>query len=346
MKNQAMVMTDVRKFELQDIPMPKIGADEIGVQIKSIGICGSDMGFFDGKAFSIFPNSLPFVLGHEAAGQVYEVGSEVTDFKPGDRVALEPGIPCGKCEYCQTGRYNLCSHVKFLATPPYEGAMKRYISYPAFKAYKIPDCMSYTAGALCEPLSVGIHAVQRGRVSVGKTVTILGGGCIGMSTLLAAKAWGASRIIVCDLFDSHLEKAEKLGATDVINSKNEDAVKKIMELTDGIGTDVVFETAGNAITAAQTSYIVRNGGTIVMVGNIMNDVPFSFRQIYRKEAEVRGVFRYANTYPVAIQAISTERIKVEDIVSAVFPFEKSQEAFAEAIDNKVNCVKAVITIDD
>lgn len=346
MKNQAMVMTDVRKFELQDIPMPEVKPDEIGVKVRSISICGSDMGFFDGKAFSIFPDSLPFVLGHEVAGEVYEVGSNVTDFKVGDRVCLEPGVPDCTCEFCMTGRYNMCKNVKFLATPPYEGAMKRYISYPAFKAFKLADNMSFTAGALCEPLSVGLHAVRRGRVSVGKTVTILGGGAIGMCTLLAAKAYGASRIIVCDLFDSHLDKALELGATDVINSGNVDPIEKIKELTGGEGTDVVFETAGAPITASQTAYIVKTGGTIVMVGNILKEVPFSFRQLYRKEAEVRAVFRYTNTYPIAIQAISTGRIDVEKLVSSVFPFEKSEEAFIEAIDNKVNCVKAVITIDD
>ena len=282
MKNQAQVMTDVRKFELKDVEMPVVGADEVGIKVKAVGICGSDMGFFDGKAFSIFPNSLPFVLGHECAGEVYEVGSNVKGFKVGDRVAVEPGVPCGKCEYCESGKYNLCPDVRFMATPPYNGCLKRYISHPAHKTYLIKDNMSYTEGALVEPLSVGIHAVQRGRVTVGQTVAILGGGCIGMCTLLAAKAWGASRIIVADLFDSHLEKAKAIGATDVINSGNTDAIEEIMKLTDQKGADVVFETAGNPITAGQTAYIVKNGGTIVMVGNILKEVPFSFRQLYRK----------------------------------------------------------------
>lgn len=345
MKNQAMVMTDVRKFELQDIDMPKIGPDEVGVEVKNVGICGSDMHFFEGKAFQIFPNSLPFVLGHECGGVIYAVGENVKHLKVGDRVALEPGVPCGKCEFCESGRYNLCPDVVFMATPPHEGALKRYLSYPAHKAYKLPDNMSTLAGTLVEPLSVGIHAVERGEISVGKTVAILGAGCIGLCTLLAAKAWGASRIIVCDLFDSHLQKALELGATDVINSKETDAVARIDELTGGIGVDVVFETAGAAATAAQTSYIVKRGGTIVMVGNIFNDVPFSFRNLYKKEAQVRAVFRYRNTYPMAIQAVSTGRIDPMGIVSAQYPFEESQKAFEHAVDDKLNCVKAVINLD-
>lgn len=240
MKNQAMVMTDVRKFEKLEIPMPVIGDNEVGVQICDVGICGSDMHFYEGNAFHIFPNSLPFILGHECAGIVYETGKDVRHLKPGDRVAVEPGVSCGKCEFCQDGRYNLCPEVKFLATPPYEGALKKYISYPAHKAYPIPDHMTTQEGALIEPLSVGIHAVVQGQVGMGKTVAILGGGCIGLCTLLAAKAWGASRMIVADLFDSRLEKALEIGATDVVNSKATDGVEKILELTAGEGADVVF----------------------------------------------------------------------------------------------------------
>lgn len=346
MKNQAMVMTDVRKFALQDVAMPQVGPDDVGIAMKSIGICGSDMGFFDGKAFSLFPDSLPFILGHEGAGIVYEVGANVKHLKAGDRVAIEPGVPCGKCEFCQSGRYNLCVQVVFMATPPVNGCMQRYISHPAHKIYKLPDNMSYMEGALVEPLSVGIHAVRRGHVSVGKTVTIMGGGCIGMCTLLAAKAWGASRIIVCDLFESHLKKALEIGATDVINSRERNAVEEIMRLTENVGTDVVFETAGSPVTAEQTSHVVKKGGTIVIVGNILKEVPFSFRNLYKKEAEVRAVFRYNNTYPIAIGAISAGTLCATDIVTNEFDFTEAEEAFHTALDDKENCVKCVINLND
>ncbi|MCI8596898.1 MAG: NAD(P)-dependent alcohol dehydrogenase [Lachnospiraceae bacterium] len=347
MKNQAVVMTDTRVFEIQDVPMPEIGDDEVGIAVKDVSICGSDMHFFDGGAYSIFPKetALPFVLGHEVGGEVYAVGKNVKNVKIGDRVAVEPGVPCGKCDYCRSGRYNLCPDVVFLATPPVQGALKRYISYPAHSVYTIPDNMSTMEAALCEPLSVGLSAVRTGEVTVGSSVVILGGGCIGLCTLLAAKAYGATRIIVTDLFDFHLEKALELGATDVVNSKNEDAVAKIQELTGGKGVDVVFETAGSPYTAAQTSEIVGRGGTIIMVGNIMQETPFSFRNMYKKGATLKSIFRYCNTYPIAIQAIASGRIDVKKIVSAEFDFEHSQAAFEEATDNKVNCVKAVIHVE-
>lgn len=344
MKNQAMVMTDVRTFQLQDVPMPTVAPGEVGVQVMDVGICGSDMHFYEGHAFHIFPDSLPFVLGHECAGVVYEVGQGVTHLQVGDKVALEPGVPCGKCEFCEGGRYNLCPDVVFLATPPYEGALKRCISHPAHKAYRMPESMSTLEGALIEPLSVGIHAANRGEVKNGHSVAILGGGCIGLCTLLAAKAWGATRIIVSDLFDNRLQKAKELGATDVVNSQDTDAVQAILELTNGAGVDVVFETAGIPVTAAQTSHIVRRGGTIVLVGNVFDDVPFSFRNLYKKEAQVRSVFRYCNTYPMAIQAVASGRIDVKSIVSARFPFERSKEAFDLSVDDKLNCIKTVITM--
>ncbi len=346
MNNIAAVMTGIRKFEFQEIPMPKVGKGEVGITVKDIGICGSDMHFFNGDAMKIFPNSLPFILGHEIGGYIYEVGEDVSNFAVGDKVALEPGVPCCKCEMCQSGRYNLCKDVVFLATPPYNGGMQRYISYPAFKTYKLPDNLSTLEGAMMEPLSVGLHAVRRGEVKLGDSIAILGGGCIGMMTLLAAKAHGAARIIVTDVANSHLDKALELGATDVINSKDSDPVEMINQLTGGIGVDVVFETAGIPATAAQTSYIVKWGGTIVMVGNILPEVSYSFRNIYRKEAQIKGVFRYHSTYPIAIQAVSTGKINVKSIVTGVCDFMDSHAAFVNSLDNKDHCIKNVIHIND
>lgn len=345
MENIAAVMTDIRKFEFKKVPMPSIGNGEVGIAVKDVGICGSDMHFFNGDAQKIFPNALPFILGHECGGVIYEIGTGVEGLKVGDKVAIEPGVPCGKCEFCQDGRYNLCKKVRFMATPPYNGGLQKYISFPAQNVYKLPDNVSTMEGALLEPLSVGLHAVQRGEVSLGNSVAILGGGCIGMCTLLAAKAFGAARIIVTDIMDSHLNKALEIGATDVVNSKRDDVIKKIDELTGGAGVDVVFETAGIAATASQTSYIVKRGGTIVMVGNILGDVPYSFRNIYIKEAQVRGVFRYHSTYPMAIQAVSSGRIEIKSIVTGVYDFEKAADGFIQALDNKEQCIKNVIHID-
>lgn len=345
MNNVAAVMTDIRKFEFQEVPMPVVKQGEVGIAVKDVGICGSDMHFFNGDAQKIFPNALPFILGHECGGVVYEVGEGVEHLNVGDKVAIEPGVPCGKCDMCQTGRYNLCKKVRFMATPPYNGGLQRYISYPAHKVYQLPETMSTLEGALLEPLSVGLHAAARGEVGLGNSVAILGGGCIGMCTLLAAKAYGAARIIVADIAQSRLDKALSLGATDAVNSGTEDAVERINEITGGEGVDVVFETAGIAATAAQTSYVVKRGGTVVVVGNIFGEVPYSFRNIYIKEAQIKGVFRYHSTYPTAIEAVASGRIAVGQIVTGIYAFADVAEGFAQALDNKEQCLKNVIHID-
>ena len=181
-----------------------------------------------------------FMLGHECAGTVVEVGAGVEDLKVGDRVALEPGITCGKCEACKSGHYNLCPDVVFLATPPVQGCNEEYIAFPADMCFKLPENVSTKEGALIEPLSVGFYAAEQGAVNTGDTVIILGAGCIGLVTLLACKAHGAGQIIVADLVDARLEKAMELGATAVVNSGKEDIFAKVQELTGGRGFDVVY----------------------------------------------------------------------------------------------------------
>ena len=340
MENRAAYLVGARKIEIRPCPMPIIDDDSVGIRIKDIGICGTDLHKY--KSGHVSGGALPWILGHEAGGVVYEVGKNVRHLAVGDRVAIEPGHPCGKCETCKSGRYNLCTSVRFLAAAPYPGVLCEYISYPASLAFKLPDNVSTMEGALVEPLSVGLHATARGDVRLGQTIAILGGGSIGMCTLLSAKARGASRIIVVDLFESHLKKALELGATDVVNASECDAVQALLQLTDGRGADIVFETAGCASTMAQTCHVVKVGGTIVAVGDVMGDVSYCFRNIYLREAQIIGVFRYCNTYPTAINAIASGAIDIKQIVSSEFGFEHTQEAFEAAAFDKTNCIKAVV----
>ncbi len=345
MKNKAVFMVKAKQFEIQEIPMPTVGDDEVGVQMKHVGICGSDAHLFELGGIPTRETKLPLILGHECAGVVYEVGKNVKHLAVGDTVALEPGLPCGKCEYCLSGRYNLCPDVQFMAVPPYDGAMRKYMSYPAYMAFKLPEGMSTLEGALIEPLAVGIHAVKQGEVSMGDSITVLGGGCIGLATLLAAKAWGASKAIVADLVESRLELALKIGADYVINPLKDDTIKKAMELTDGKGTNQVFETAGNKITYAQTSHLVGRGGTVVIVGNLFDEVPYSFRNLYIKEAQIKTVFRYRNIFPAAIESVASGRIDIKSIVTKVYPFDQSQQAYDDTIADKQNNIKTIIEID-
>ncbi|WHH56803.1 NAD(P)-dependent alcohol dehydrogenase [Petroclostridium sp. X23] len=345
MENRAVYMTGLNKMEIREIEVPIPKEKEVLVKLEYVGICGSDVHYLEHGRIGDFIVNGDFILGHECAGTIAAVGSGVKNLKVGDKVALEPGCTCGQCEFCKTGRYNLCPDVEFLATPPYDGCLMNYIAFPENMAFKLPDNVSTKEGALVEPLAVGLHAAAQGGVKLGDKVVILGAGCIGLVTLLACKAFGATNVIVVDVIEKRLEYAKKLGASCVVNAKNENVLDKIAELTGGNGADKVIETAGSEITIKQTPYLAKRGGTIVLVGLASKDIiEFDFMQIMAKEVEIKSVFRYRNLYPAAIGAIADGKIDVSGIVTHEFDFKDSKKAFDFVIENKNDVVKAVIKI--
>lgn len=340
-------MTQVGKIEMQERPVPTPKDDEVLVKVEYVGVCGSDVHYYEHGRIGNFVVEKPIILGHECAGTVKAVGKSVTHLKPGDRVALEPGVPCGKCEFCMTGRYNLCPDVVFMATPPYDGAFVEYVAHPANMAFLLPENMTTMEGALVEPLSVGFHAAQQSGASVGQTAVILGAGCIGLVTMLSLHSMGVKTVYVVDVIEKRLEKAKALGAAAVFNSKQKDVCREIMTLTNGQGVDLVFETAGNAATTYMTSYLVKKGGTITLVGMAPNpEMNYNFGNILDKEATIKSVFRYRNIYPKAIQAISAGDIPIKAIVSDVFPFDEVEKAIQYNINNKADVTKIVISFCD
>lgn len=344
MDNKSAVLTSVQTIEMRPAPMPVPGEDEVLIKLEYCGVCGSDVHFFEDGYIGARKATFPMVLGHEAAGIVAAAGSAVSHLKPGDKVTVEPGIPCGHCNFCREGRYNLCRDLVFLSTPPHDGVLSRYITHPASLTYRLPEQVSLLEGALIEPLAVGIHAARLGNISSPKTAVILGAGCIGLTTLLACRQMGASKIIMTDLYENRLKKAKELGADYTVSASGEDTVQHILELTDGLGADVVFETAGSRHTAYQTSLLVRTGGTIVLVGNIIGDITFNFRNMTLKEADLKTVWRYRNIYPAAIDAIAKGTIPIGNIVTKLYEFDESQKAFEASMNEKQNIVKAVIHI--
>lgn len=346
MKNQSAFMTGLHNIEIRDtkVPTPKEG--QVLIKIEYVGICGSDVHFYESGRIGDFIVKPPFILGHESAGTVVDTGPGVKDLKPGDRVAIEPGVPCGNCKACLEGRYNLCPHLTFLAAPPFNGALSRYIVHSASFAYKLPENVSTLEGALMEPLAVGLHAASQVGVSLGDSAAILGAGCIGLCSLLSARAYGAAKVYIADIEDKRLSFARKLGATQVINAKKDDTVEKIMKLTQGWGTKRVFECAGNGATIAQTPHIVSNGGCIVLVGMALKDeINYNLMQLILKEATLTTVYRYRNKYPVAIESIASGTINIKDIVTHTFDFEDTKKAFDFVIENPSDVVKAVIRIN-
>ena len=347
MKNQSAFLTRANHIEIKETDIPKIGADDVLIRIRHVTICGSDAHLFEDPSYGglIMPPVLPIILGHECGGIIEEVGSNVKHLKKGDKVAVEPGSGCGKCKYCLEGRYNLCPEMDFMAAPPFHrGALSRYVAHPASMVFKLPENMDTIEGALIEPLSVGLHAANRSGAKLGGSAIVLGAGCIGLMTIASLRAMGVSPIIVSDLFDLRLHNAVNMGADAVINATAGNVYDEVMELTGGKGADIVFETAGSGVTAALTIDLVAPGGKIVMVGNVYGKTPFSFIEANNKEVDIISVFRYVNIYPMAINAISKGKLQVRQMISHVFPFEKVQEAFECAINEKDTAIKVLIEI--
>lgn len=341
--NKAIFLMDDRKMKMDVVDMPKCGSNEVIIKMEYCGVCGSDVHNYQ-HGEPNFPDMYPFILGHECAGTITQTGESVTNLKPGDKVAVEPGITCGKCEWCKSGKYNLCPSVKFLSAPMYQGALRSYIAHPADLCFKLPDHVSTMEGALIEPLAVGLNAAVKSGIRVGETAVVLGAGCIGLVTLLSLKAMGISDVTVVDLHTIRLKKAKELGATRVINASEVNVIEEIKKLTSGRGMDFVFETAGSKVTASQTVYLAKRGGTVMMIGNVVGETPLNFQLMVDKEVRIESTFRYRNIYPVAIALLSSGGIDIKSIITKVYNFEDVQEAFEDCINNAQSIVKAVIKI--
>uniref|UniRef100_H0XPA5 Sorbitol dehydrogenase n=1 Tax=Otolemur garnettii TaxID=30611 RepID=H0XPA5_OTOGA len=304
---------------------------EVLLKMHSVGICGSDVHYWQHGRIGDFVVKKPLVLGHEASGTVVKVGSSVKHLKPGDRVAIEPGVPRKNDEFSKIGRYNLSPSVFFCATPPDDGNLCRFYKHNADFCYKLPDNVTYEEGALIEPLSVGIHACKRGGVTLGNKVLVCGAGPIGLVNLLVAKAMGAAQVVVTalDLSASRLAKAKEVGADLVLQVSKEnpqDTASKVEGLL-GCKPEVTIECTGAEASIQTGIYATRSGGTLVLVGmgSEMATVPLLHAAI--REVDIKGVFRYCNTWPMAISMLASKSINVKPLVTHRFPLEKALEAF-------------------
>lgn len=339
------VMTDIGEVEIQRRPIPVPADNEVLVKVEYVGICGSDLHYYESGRIGNFIVEPPFVLGHEAGGTVVEVGQNVKGLKAGDRVAMEPGKTCGSCSHCKEGKYNLCEDVIFFATPPVDGVFQEYVAHEAALCFKLPENVSTMEGALIEPLAVGMHAANQGGAHLGQTAVVTGAGCIGLCTLLSLRAMGVSKIIVTDVMQKRLEKALELGADYVINGKEEDVVARIMEITGGKGTDLGFETAGSQITATQLIQAAKKGSTIVFVGySASGEMTLPIGTALDKELTFKTVFRYRNIYPMAIEAVACGKIAIRNIVTNYYELDDIKNALDSCVHNKADIVKGVIKV--
>lgn len=344
-KMKVAVMNGVGKMGFVEREIPQPADNEVLVKLEYVGICGSDMHYYETGRIGDYVVEPPFVLGHEPGGVVVEVGKNVTHLKVGDRVALEPGKTCGHCEYCREGKYNLCPDVVFFATPPVDGVFQEYVAHEAALCFKLPENVDTLEGALIEPLAVGFHAANQGGAHAGQTAVVFGAGCIGLVSMMALKAEGVSRVYVVDIMQKRLDKAMELGATGVINSMNTDVQEEIGRLTEGKGVDLVIETAGMEVTTRQAIHITKKGATIVLVGySKTGEMTLPLSLALDKELTFKTVFRYRHIYPMAIEAVASGKVNLKGIVSNIFNFDDIQAAMDKSVSDKANIVKSVVKI--
>lgn len=330
MKNRAAVMPVLGTIEIQDVPYPEARGRDVVVRIEAVGVCGSDVAYFRVGYIGDWVVSGPIILGHEVAGQVHEVGPEVTRVQVGDRVAIEPGTPCRDCRDCMAGRYHLCPDLKFLATPPYDGALVQYLAIDERNLFVIPESMSYEEGAMVEPLSVGIWACRRAGLEPGDHVLVTGAGPVGVLAAQTARALGAASVTITDISPFRLDLAGRLGLDTEHSERPGDRA-----------FDVLLECSGAPGVLAQGLSRLRTNGRAAMVGMPKKPVELPLSNLNVNELTIGLVNRYAHTWPTAIGLVSTGRVDVASIITHHFPLGSAEEAIT-LTEREPNSMKAIV----
>ncbi|KAI6655898.1 hypothetical protein LOD99_1632 [Oopsacas minuta] len=326
--NSSVILHKINDIRLEQKPIPKLTKGHVKIAVHSVGICGSDIHFWiHGRIGDSIVKS-PMILGHETSGTVVELGEGVTNLKIGDRVAVEPGVPCYKCDQCMDGRYNLCPNVNFCGNPKKDGTLTRLYCHDANFCFKLLDNMTYEEGALLEPLSVGVHACRRAEVTGGDTILICGAGPIGLVTLLTARAFGATNIAITDINAKRLEFAKTLGVnhTILVDGDPQSTAKRAIELL-GKMPDKSIDCVAFPPTISTAIYATKSGGTVLLVGlgPPTSEIPIVNASV--REVDIKGVFRYKGCYQKAMDMIARGLINVKPLVTHRYAMEQALEAF-------------------
>lgn len=345
-ENLACVLHGIKDLRMENRPIPKYGDNQVLLQMEVVGICGSDVHYYvDGK-IGPFVVKAPMVIGHEGSGTVLECGKLVKNLQPGDKVAIEPQMACRMCEFCKTGNYHLCPNLYFCATPPDDGNLSRYYVHDADFCHKLPCNLDLEHGTLMEPLAVGVHACKRAEVSSGDSVLVLGSGTIGLVSVLAARAYGASKIVVLDIDDYKLKKALEVGADCTVNVKgcqDKDIVKVIYEVFSHHPHKTI-ECCGYEQALRVGLQATRSGGKLVLVGmGVETENPkLPLTECIFREVDILGVFRYVNDYPTAIKMVASDQINPKPLITHHFKLEDSVKAFEIASSKTEPFIKMMI----
>ncbi len=339
---QALVFTDIRKMELQNVARPQISApDDVLIRVRAVGVCGSDLHGYTGQTGRRIP---PMIMGHEASGVVEEVGPAVTNVKPGDRVAVLPVVFCGQCAPCKEGKASLCTNRRLLGVGKGLGAYAEWLVWSARSTYRIPDNVSFEQAAFAEPMGVCLHALRLANIKPYDNVALVGSGPIGLLTLAILRTLGPRHIFVSDVSDDRLAVARSLGANVTINPSREDARAVVDAHTDGLGADVSIEAVGVSVTAQAAIDLTKNGGTVVWIGNNQKRIEIDMQSVVTRELRVQGSYAMNDVdFTRALAMIADGAVDVQPLISRRAELAEGENLFDELLQDQ-SVIKCVFTM--
>ncbi|KAL3482892.1 chaperonin 10-like protein [Aspergillus germanicus] len=354
--NPSFVLRAIKDVAFEDRALtPLKDPYDVRIQIAQTGICGSDVHYWQRGRIGDFILQSPIVLGHESAGVVTEVGSAVTNLRVGQKVAVEPGVPCRRCDYCRSGSYNLCPDTVFAATPPHDGTLSKYYTTQADYCYPLPYTMSLEDGAMVEPVAVAVQITKVGKVRANQTIVVFGCGPIGLLCQAVSKAYAAKKVIGIDISRARLDFARSFGADGVFapparpegveevewSEKVAGMIKETFGL--GEGADVVIEATGAQSCIQAGIHVAKKGGMYVQAGMGKENVVFPITTACIRDLTIRGSIRYTTgCYPVAVDLVASGKIDVKRLITNRYTFEEAEEAFELVRQGKESVIKVVI----
>jgi L-iditol 2-dehydrogenase len=327
------------KIVFSQVPKPQVNPGEVLIEVKTCGVCGSDVHVWRGKhPFT----SYPIIQGHEFAGLIASVGKGVAGLSPGRKVTVEPSLVCGKCYPCRHGKYNICDNLKVMGFQT-DGCHRNFFAVPAQKVIPLPDEMSFEAGAMVEPTAVGVHAVKKAALKEGSTAVILGAGPIGLLTMQVAKGLGAAKVMITDIVDFRLEAARRLGADCVVNAYHQDIPTAVNQEFGKDGADLIFECVGAEQALETAIQTARKGSRIIVVGVVGGRPPLSIGLLQDRELEMIGTLMYMQEdFLTAIELINSGKVTPEEMITNRFKFGDLPQAYREADENKDRNLKVMV----
>jgi L-iditol 2-dehydrogenase len=341
---KAMMLTGIRQMEMSEIPEPVlVNSNDVKIRMSVMGICGSDIHYYTQGNIGSQKVQYPFAVGHEGAGLVVEVGKAVTNVKPGDHIAIEPAMPCWKCDQCLSGRHHTCRKLRFLGCPGQaEGCLVEYIVMPETSCFPLTGRLTPDHGSISEPMAIGVYAVKKSGFIKGLNVGIFGYGPIGMSVMLASMAKGPGNIFVTDQINARLSIAQREGAVVTGNPLEENIVGKIL-LKEPLGLDMAFECCGKQEAFDQAIELLKPGGNLIVVGIPEFDRwSMNVEATRRKEISLQFIRRQVDCVEKALEMMNEGSININNMITHRFPFERTKEAFDLVADYRDGVMKAMI----